>query len=341
MAQKLGGHYEIITALSAGGFGQTYLAKDTHLPKHPQRVIKQLKPQSNDPSVIKVAKRLFNTEAETLYALGSHDQIPELFAHFEENREFYLAQEYIAGDAIKKEIINGKPLPESQVRDLVKDILEVLVFVHQNNVIHRDLKPENIMRRTNDQKIVLIDFGIAKKISSQMIQKGYVPKLTVPIGTPGYTPPEQEQGQPTLASDIYAVGMIAIEALTGISPDQLPKDQKGEVIWRNRAVVSPDFAAIIDGMVRHKVKDRYQNAQEVLHKLISTIVLPQPPQPTQPSSSSSRYSAIAQPRFLVLVTSSVCIAVVISFLVAFIVTPRPNQQGFPSFTPRNQPKGPF
>ena len=340
MAHILGGRYEVITSLSNGGFGKTYLAKDIHMPKVPQLVIKQLQPQSKDPAIIKVAHRLFITEAETLDNLGSHDQIPELFAQFEENQEFYLVQEYIEGASLKQEIINGHLLPEPQVREMIKDILEVLVFVHQNNVIHRDLKPENIMRRAKDQKIVLIDFGIAKKISSKMMQQGYLPKLTVPIGTPGYTPPEQEKGKPSLASDVYAVGMIAIEALTGLAPDQLPKDKDGEIIWRNRATISPDFAAIIDGMVKHQVSDRDQNAQEVLNKLISTIVLPQPIQTTQPSHPVSQSKAITQPRFWVLVTSSVCIAVVLSFLIAFIFTPRPASQSSPT-APRTQPKGPF
>lgn len=337
MAHILGGHYEVIRPLSSGGFGQTYLAEDIHLQglkDRPQRVIKQLQPQSKDPAIIKIAQRLFNTEAETLDKLGTHDQIPQLFAKFEENQEFYLVQEYIQGASLKQEIINGRPLPEPQVRELVHNILEVLDFVHQNNVIHRDLKPENIMRRAKDQKIVLIDFGIAKKISSQMMQQGHLPKLTVPIGTPGYTPPEQEKGQPTLASDIYAVGMIAIEAFTGIAPDQLQKDQKGEIIWRNQATVSPDFAAIIDIMVRSKVSDRYQNAQEVLNKLISTIVLPQyqsrpatQPLVTQPSSSPTLLKRYP----LLVLLSGVAIAIVISFLTSFI---------FVGFHPPSSPPSP-
>jgi len=335
MAHKLGGRYEILRTLATGGFGQTYLAVDTHLPTHPQCVIKQLKPQSNDPAVIAIAQRLFNTEAETLDKLGSHHQIPELFAHFEENQEFYLAQAYIEGHAIGKEIVNGKPLLESQVRDLVKDVLEVLAFVHQNNVIHRDIKPDNIMRRDRDGKIILIDFGIAKHISSQMMQQGYLPKLTVPIGTPGYTPPEQEKGNPTLASDVYALGMIAIEALTGIAPDQLPKDQNGEIVWKNQAVVSPEFAKMIDKMVRYQVSDRYQNAQEIFKELVATIVLPQPTQPTQISQAPSK----SPPRFIVLVGSSLLIAIVASFLIAFILTPRTPQVSPPAH--RNQPRGPL
>jgi serine/threonine protein kinase len=96
----LGGRYKIISELGAGGFGQTFLALDLHLPGRPQCVVKQLKPQTSDTLSLAMARRLFDTEAEVLYQLGNHDQIPRLLAHFEDNQEFYLAQELIDGSPL-------------------------------------------------------------------------------------------------------------------------------------------------------------------------------------------------------------------------------------------------
>jgi serine/threonine protein kinase len=265
MSGTLGGRYRIIKPLGVGGFGHTFLAEDTHLPGHPPCVIKQLMPQSADPFFLQTAKRLFDTEAQVLHKLGEHQQIPKLFAHFEENQEFYLVEEFIDGNVLGEEIKNGQQWNETQVIKLLLDILIPLAFVHQHQVIHRDLKPANLIRRKQDSKIVLIDFGAVKEILSQATSFHGQSSLTVAIGTPGYAPNEQSNGKPTLSSDIYAVGIIAIQALTGLHPNQLPDDPStGEIVWRNHTQVSPKLAEILNKMVRYDFRQRYQSAEEAL-----------------------------------------------------------------------------
>ena len=197
-------HYKIIDTLGSGGFGDTYLAQDLDLPDKPKCVVKHLSPKSSDPETLTIAQRLFETEAQTLYKLGKDsDQIPKLFAHFQEGTEFYLVQEYIEGQDISKELTPGKKLSESYTINLLKGILEALEKAHQNNIIHRDIKPKNLMRRNSDKKIVLIDFGAVKEINvlTTANQPGTT-TLTVPVGTPGYMPNEQRNGNPTLSSEI-------------------------------------------------------------------------------------------------------------------------------------------
>jgi serine/threonine-protein kinase len=261
----LGGRYQIISYLGGGGFGQTYLAKDTHLPGDPDCVVKHLKPRLVDPLSLETATRLFETEAQVLYRLSDYGQIPRLLAHFEEGQEFYLVQEYIDGDNLGTELIPGMRLPESRVIPMLQDILEVLVFIHQQNVIHRDLKPSNLIRRRRDQKIVLIDFGAVKQLSTQVIQVQGHTTRTIAIGSPGYMPSEQMAGRPKFCSDLYAVGMIGIQALTGAHPRELPEDPRTcELLWRDRAVVSAGLADILDKLVRYDFRERYQSALEVL-----------------------------------------------------------------------------
>lgn len=90
ISQLLAGHYKVLQILGAGGFGQTYVAEDTHRPGNPKCVVKHLKPASSAPQVLETARKLFQKEAETLERLGSHyNQIPRLLAYFEENQEFY------------------------------------------------------------------------------------------------------------------------------------------------------------------------------------------------------------------------------------------------------------
>ena len=165
--QFIAGHYRIVKKLGSGAFGHTYLAEDTHLPDNKRCVVKQLKPNSTDDFTLATAKRLFPREAAILNKLGEHPQIPRLLAHLEEDQEFYLVQEYIEGHDLDQEIKSGTKLEESAVVKILDEILTILTFVHQEKVIHRDLKPSNIMRRTEDGKLFLIDFGLAQKSDAQ------------------------------------------------------------------------------------------------------------------------------------------------------------------------------
>lgn len=272
IGQIFGGHYRVINSLGKGGFGETYLAEDIHLPDHPQGVLKLLNPDSDDPFVLQTARRLFETESKVLYELGKNDRIPQLFSHFEENGDFYLVQELIVGHDLRQEITPGKCLSEHEVLHLLHDILEVLSFVHHQGVIHRDIKPSNLMRRQSDGKIVLIDFGAVKEIGSQLQNTQASINPTIPIGTDGYMPSEQMNGHPKLASDIYAVGMVGIQALTGVSPEQLPKDPNTlEVIWRNRVSVSSNFAAFLDKMIRYRYQERHPSADAALQDITGII----------------------------------------------------------------------
>lgn len=304
----VGGRYQIEKKLSEGTFGKTYLARDINRPNHPLCVVKKLKPQS--PTVFPVAKRLFDTEAKILEKLGEHPQIPRLLADLTENQEFYLVEEYIDGEELAKEMptYNGQLWDEAKVTQLVLDILEILVFVQRYNVIHRDIKPSNLMRRRQDGKIVMIDFGAVKQITTQIANLPPGVPGTVPIGTPGYMPYEQKNGQPSFASDIYAVGMIAIEALTGQFPHTLQRDsQTLELIW-NRNLVSPRFAAIIDNMVHFYANQRYQTAAEVIKAIVpaTTIISLPPTVPLVPVKNQN----------LVMVVSSFLVALIVGFGVA-------------------------
>ncbi|WP_392531042.1 protein kinase [Nostoc sp. C117] len=272
MIGKLLDHrYQVIRVLAVGGFGQTYIAEDTRRPGNPICVVKHLKP-GTDPRVFATAKRLFNSEAETLEKLGNHDQIPRLLAYFDENQEFYLVQEYIEGHTLAEELLPGNRWSESQVIQLLQEVLGILEFVHQQGVIHRDIKPDNIIRRASDNKLVLVDFGAVKQLRTQMVTVGGQAPATVIIGTPGYMPTEQGQGKPRPNSDIYSLGIIAIQALTGLPATEFQEDpETGEIIWRHSVTVNHRLAAVLTKMVRYHFKDRYQTATEALQACKDTI----------------------------------------------------------------------
>lgn len=267
--KPLGGRYQIVEQLGAGGFGHTYLAHDLHLPGQPLCVVKQLRPQVKSAQDLQVARRLFDTEAQVLYELGIHPQIPRLLAHFEENQEFYLAQELIDGHSLSEELEANTPWSEPAVVALLGDILGALAFVHKHRVIHRDLKPSNLMRRHRDNRMVLIDFGAVKQASTQLASSQTGISHTISIGTQGYMPNEQLGGTPHFSSDVYAVGMIGIQALTGWHPRLLTPDPRtGEVDWHSRAPrASAELVAVLDRMVKYDFRSRYSTAADALDAL--------------------------------------------------------------------------
>ncbi|NJL84614.1 MAG: serine/threonine protein kinase [Chloroflexaceae bacterium] len=236
---RLSDRYQILRLLGEGGFSYTFLAEDCHWPSRRHCAVKQLKTPFQ--ASWEEAKRLFFAEAQTLEQLGKHPQIPELYAYFEEEQQFFLVQEYVEGQSLAAELHLDAPQPalksEAAAIALLQEILEILVFVHDHRAIHRDIKPDNLLRR-RDGRLELIDFGAVKLAASQLLSRQGLPTLA--IGTPGYCPPEQQRGTPFLSSDIYAVGMVAVAALTGRSPHLLAVDPgTGAVDWQELVSISP------------------------------------------------------------------------------------------------------
>jgi len=277
IGQLLDRRYRIVKVLGSGSFGQTYLAADLRRPGMPKCVVKQLVQAREEADGSQIAERLFKQEAETLEKLGNHDNIPRLLAYFEEDGQLYLVKEYVNGLPLSEEIIPGQPLLEAEVAAIIYRVLDILDFIHSEDVIHRDIKPENLIRRSEDNEIVLIDFGSVKELGQQIA--GEARTRTIAAGTPVYMPVEQFQGNPQFNSDIYALGAIAVQALTGVSSNNLPKlqDRDGAMQWRDRvSAVSDEFADILDKMVAYSSGQRYQSAREVIEDLEPLMASYQP-----------------------------------------------------------------
>ena len=258
----LNGHYRILKVLNDSEKGKTYLVEDVNLAGS-KFIIKQLRPPSSNPQSLAILRRLFDSKAATLEKLGQeHDKIQKLIASFEENEEFYIVQEFIIGNPLTDEIIQGQPLREDQIISLLSDILENLVIIHSYGVIHRDIKPVNIIRRESDKKLVLVNFGTVNEA------------ITNTVDNLEYMPIEQVNGNLKYNSDIYALGMVAIAALLGLSENEIShlRTQKnrltGEIVWQNKNLkTNRKLARIINKMVRFNYRKRYQYATEVLDDL--------------------------------------------------------------------------
>lgn len=266
--------YRPLKFLDMGGMSRAYLATDEDTPSRQICVVKQFFPSpqvAENPKSFKKSIELFQREATQLDHLGRQSpQIPKLLAYLEQDRKFYLVQEYIDGQNLLKDLEMEGPYNETHIRQLLSEILPVLQFIHNQNVIHRDIKPENIMHRKNGQ-LVLIDFGMSKQMTEQVTSRGTTG------GTMGYAPPEQiRAGVAYPATDLFALGATCIHLLTGVTPDNLYDFQENRWIWRDilaekQKYVSDNLAEILDKMLQTDLKDRYQAAAAVMLDLADPI----------------------------------------------------------------------
>jgi eukaryotic-like serine/threonine-protein kinase len=300
MAEKLLNNRYLIKDLDTdqlgeGSFGKTYLARDTRYKSEQKVVVKHLQPNYNNcrsaqqrEYLWEVALKFFRREAVVLEKLGRmSNQIPSLLDNFTENNEFYIVQEWIDGESLGKTLLPKVRLTQQQSIELMIEILEPLDFCHQEGAIHRDLKPDNLMRRRSDGRLVIIDFGAVREFGQLTIMPDGKPRTGSIIGTPGYMPFEQMQGSPVLASDVYAVGAIGMQAMTGMYPHEISMGAMGVPDWQKiqGCNSTPEFAAVLNQMLAVLHNARYFDAATALaalRPLRSGAARPTTPVITQP-----------------------------------------------------------
>ncbi|MEH2460407.1 serine/threonine-protein kinase [Nostoc sp.] len=279
--------YRAIKPIGQGGFGKTFLAVDEDKPSKPRCVIKQFYPQAQGTNTLAKAVELFNQEAVQLDELGKHPQIPELLAYFTQEDRQYLVQEFIDGQNLAQELAHRGAFSETQIWQLLNDLLSVLQFCHARHIIHRDIKPENIILRESDRKLVLVDFGAAKSATGTALNK-----TGTSIGSPEYVAPEQMRGRAVFASDIYSLGATCINLLTVRSPFDSYDTNNGTWVWQQylQTPVSNQLSRILNKMLESIPIRRYQTVDELLNDLnqqsqaAATPAISAKPLTTQPTS---------------------------------------------------------
>ncbi len=296
----LANRYEMQRVLGQGGFGRTYLTLDLYRFNEPC-VVKEFLPQYEGDVEAQKSRELFEREAKILHQID-RAQIPKFYACFEENNRLFIVQEYIKGQTysalLRERQQQGKNFSEAEVIELLKNLLPVLSYLHERQIVHRDIAPDNIMLSDDCHLPVLIDFGIGRSAliqsqeSAQNIgrsnsagtQKSIVGKL-------GYAPYEQIWlGQSYPSSDLYALAVTIIVLLTGLNPQALCLRDN----WHSQAVVSDGLVKILNRMWEETPIHRYQTAAAVLADLERLCANPQT-QLSPPANSNGATTTLTPP----------------------------------------------
>jgi serine/threonine protein kinase len=262
----LAGRYRAIRRLGRGGFGMTFLARDT---RHFDRevAIKQLAIKvPRTPENRKVIAEIFEREARVLEAVGNpqpgpryHEQIPDFYELDLESDPPYIVQEYVAGPTLAEVITRDHGLAPDRALWLLTVMLPVLGYLHDREIIHRDVKPQNIIFKEAGGLPYLVDFGIAQFGSISLAPRA---------GTQGYMPPEQAEGLGIPACDLYALGATVIVALLGA--DALEDPEQALADWRNADAMrhlDASVVRVLAKLVHPDYRLRFQSAEEVLRAL--------------------------------------------------------------------------
>ncbi|MBW4654457.1 MAG: WG repeat-containing protein [Kaiparowitsia implicata GSE-PSE-MK54-09C] len=298
----IGGRYETLREIGRGGAGKTYLADDTYRRGGVKCVVKKFQPPSKLPVVLEAARKIFETHAQYCYDLGKLDPFPKTYEHLEQGGEFYLVQELIDGHDLRQAFTLGDRWDEKEAIALLREILTSLTMLHERSIVHQDLGPRHLIRRWSDKRLMLLDLGGFKHIRHLTLDREGNLTAAPPVGTTGYMAQEQLAGQPQFASDVYAAGMMGIQAVTGYMPNQLPRHPQTQAVeWHDQARVSSQLIDILDRMVVPDADQRFQTAADALAMLPAPIpsktisaedlatFLQEPDEPT--------YQVIVEPQF--------------------------------------------
>lgn len=295
MSSRRIGNYQIVDYIGSGGFGSVFKAEDVNTPGRIVAIKELHKKHTRNASI----KQRFFQEAIAMARLD-HPNLPRLYTFGEDNGSYYLVMEFLSGKPLSDQIEQDGAIEQSRALNILAQVLEGVSYAHRNGIIHRDLKPDNVflMNEGDQPRIKVLDFGIARIVGGE--------NLTLTgesFGTPNYMSPERITGGQAIdqRTDIYALGIILFEMLTGRAPFQStatdPALYWSEMRTRHESEplpsmgVSEEVEMIARTATAKRIEDRYTTADEMLADLRKV----ESPGAVTAAGASARLSLVTAP----------------------------------------------
>ena len=264
------GRYQILELLGEGGMATVYKAYDTRLER--EVAIKVIRRDAFSPDDMDMMLKRFEREAKSLGRL-SHPNIVGVIDYGEHEGSPYLVMVYLSGGTLKERL--GKPMPWQEAIQLLLPIAHALDYVHDRNIINRDVKPSNILMTEKGQPM-LTDFGLVKIFGEHEKDATSLTSSGTGLGTPDYMAPEQWTGEPTTQSDLYSLGVVLYEMITGYRP--YTADTPAGVLLKQATESLPlpkqyipdlpkDVESVLLKVLAKEPRDRYANMHDFIDEL--------------------------------------------------------------------------
>lgn len=319
LQETLGDSYVLEQELGGGGMSRVFVAHEAALGR--KVVVKVL------PAEMAAAVSLdrFRREIQ-LAAQLQHPHIVPLLTAGETSGLPFFTMPYVRGESLRTKLLKGGELPVSETVRFLREVASALAYAHENNIVHRDIKPENVL--VSGGSAVVTDFGVAKALSASSGASGMsLTSMGVALGTPAYMAPEQATADPNTdhRADIYALGVMAYEMLTGSTPFQGRSPQamlaahvteKPDAIMNRRASVPPLLASLVMSCLEKRPSDRPQTAHEIMHQLDALSTPSGGLPPTLRGSSSSKSVDVSKLRWIAIGIAAVAVIVVAGIFVS-------------------------
>jgi serine/threonine protein kinase len=254
--------YQPIRVLTRSSCTQTVLVMDTVAAGQPYCVLKQMQLAHQPPANQAIARSTFAQEIKVLQTLQEDPRFPTLLNCDETAEVLTLVHSWLPGLTLQEEFSRGRLWLQEEVVEFLVQSLPVLDALHQSGFLHGDLKPAHWIRKLPDQQLSLIDFGAARSLTPSDSSEHSIHN-EFSLGTLGYMAPEQAQGRPRISSDLYGLGMVALQGITGLLPAQLQQNYQGEWQWHSSSELQPALIDIVTRLVRYRWQDRYSSVSEV------------------------------------------------------------------------------
>ena len=292
----LGPAYQVQKELGGGGMSRVFVAHEVRFDR--SVVVKVLPPEfcaavnvERFEREIALAARLQHPHIVSLLTAGASDGL------------LYYIMPHITGQSLRARLVQERELPVGETVRILRDICDALAYAHAQGIVHRDIKPDNVL--LSGKHALVTDFGVAKAVQQSSGAATALTSMGVALGTPAYMAPEQAAGDPTTdhRADLYALGVLAYETLTGRTPFTGPSVQamiaqqvtsQADPVTKYRDTVPPALDALVMRCLAKHPADRWQSANEVLEQLEQMMTTTGSSTPTAATPSDTSAAAAAQ-----------------------------------------------
>ncbi|MEO1400463.1 MAG: response regulator [Cyanobacteria bacterium J06635_1] len=266
----LANRYQVCRCLVEAQLDQLFLARETEAVIPKLYILKKIDLGITNPKLWSLARKFFKRELRSLEFTTQHDQIASPVDVFIDNGAFYIVYPFVEGQLLSETFSTPRHrLSSSAAIALAHELLTLLEPFHRRHCVHGDLQINHLLRRQQDQQLMLFDLGITQRLLISLSQYSAFHRKEL-LRQRGHIPMEQRIGEPTLSSDLYAVGVTLLWSLVGPKAKTLTQRATGSKLnWRNFANVSDSLAEFIDQLLCLNYRERFADASSALRALVS------------------------------------------------------------------------